>query len=215
MKTYGQISSLLSCLKTQSKWGVLIDNSFSICTSSSYLTHLLKCLSISYALVSVSSPSWHSVSLVCYTWKVTLHRPVLNKSEVFLPLTVCLFIFFIWVTDGVFISFFVDFWKCLLLFLLHIAIQVFRKSLNSATNIQPKCNSPRQVTTSVNFTEKLIALLVLQSFWFKLRSKSPCCLSNIHFDIEIPEDDNIQVTFFPSVQELYILCGRYWRSLWW
>lgn len=48
-------------------------------------------------------------------------------------------------------------------------------------------------------------MLVLQSFWFKLRSKSPCCLSNIHFDIEIPEDDNIQVIFFPSVQVLYSL----------
>ena len=55
-------------------------------------------------------------------------------------------------------------------------------------------------------TEKFIAMLVLQSFWFKLRSKSPCCLSNIHFDIEIPEDDNIQVNdFFPSVQD-FMLC---------
>ena len=44
-----------------------------------------------------------------------------------------------------------------------------------------------------HFTEKVIALLTFQNFWFKLRSKSPCCLSNIHFDIEIPEDDNIQV----------------------
>ena len=40
-----------------------------------------------------------------------------------------------------------------------------------------------------HFIEKVISLLAFQSFWFKLRSKSPCCLSNIHFDIEIPEDD--------------------------
>ena len=46
-----------------------------------------------------------------------------------------------------------------------------------------------------HFIEKIIALLAFQSFWFKLRSKSPCCLSNIHFDIEIPEDDNIQVDY--------------------
>ena len=60
----------------------------------------------------------------------------------------------------------------------------------------------------LNFTEKFIAMLVLQSFWFKLRNKSPCCLSNVHFDIEIPEDDNIQVNHeFISFD--YLLCGRY------
>lgn len=51
-------------------------------------------------------------------------------------------------------------------------------------------------------------MLFLQSFWFKLRSKSPCCLSNVHFDIEIPEDDNIQVNYvFISFD--YFLCGPY------
>ena len=39
-----------------------------------------------------------------------------------------------------------------------------------------------------------ILIFAFQSFWFKLRSRSPCCLSNVQFDIEIPEDDNIQVT---------------------
>ena len=48
-------------------------------------------------------------------------------------------------------------------------------------------------------------MLVPQSFWFKLRSKSPCCLSNIHFDIEIPEDDNIQVILFFFHQFKYFM----------
>ena len=63
-----------------------------------------------------------------------------------------------------------------------------------------------------HFTEKVIALLTFQSFWFKLRSKSPCCLSNIHFDIEIPEDDNIQVNYVLTGVD-YFMSGQYWKPL--
>lgn len=34
---------------------------------------------------------------------------------------------------------------------------------------------------------------IIKSFWFKLRGMSPCSISNIRFDLEIPMADNVQV----------------------
>ena len=35
--------------------------------------------------------------------------------------------------------------------------------------------------------------LSLQSLFFKLRSTTPCCLNHLSFDVDLPEDDEIQV----------------------
>ena len=36
-------------------------------------------------------------------------------------------------------------------------------------------------------------LFYFQSFWFKVRRLSPCSISNIRFDLEIPMADSVQV----------------------
>ena len=33
----------------------------------------------------------------------------------------------------------------------------------------------------------------LQSIYFKLRGMTPCCLAHLDFDIDLPEEDEIQV----------------------
>lgn len=66
-----------------------------------------------------------------------------------------------------------------------------KSGVKMITAVQRKTLSDEDIRTNQQFA-KLFEDTV-KSFWFKLRSKSPCCLSNIHFDIEIPEDDNIQV----------------------
>ena len=49
------------------------------------------------------------------------------------------------------------------------------------------------LSCDVHWHDVNVLIFAFQSFWFKLRNMSPCCLSNVHFDIEIPEDDDIQV----------------------
>lgn len=57
--------------------------------------------------------------------------------------------------------------------------------------VQRKALSDEDIRTNQQFAKLFED--TIKSLWFKLRNMSPCCLSNIHFDIEIPEDDNIQV----------------------
>ncbi|KAK2569230.1 C2 domain-containing protein 5 [Acropora cervicornis] len=57
--------------------------------------------------------------------------------------------------------------------------------------VQRKALSDEDVRTNQQFAKLFED--TIKSFWFKLRNLSPCCLSNVHFDIEIPEDDNIQL----------------------
>ncbi|PFX32665.1 C2 domain-containing protein 5 [Stylophora pistillata] len=57
--------------------------------------------------------------------------------------------------------------------------------------VQRKALSDEDIRTNQQFAKLFED--TIKSFWFKLRSRSPCCLSNVQFDIEIPEDDNIQV----------------------
>ncbi|XP_078345819.1 C2 domain-containing protein 5-like isoform X2 [Oculina patagonica] len=66
-----------------------------------------------------------------------------------------------------------------------------KSGVKMITSVQRKTLSDEDIRTNQQFAKLFED--TIKSFWFKLRSKSPCCLSNVHFDIEIPEDDNIQV----------------------
>ncbi|KAJ7387855.1 hypothetical protein OS493_001202 [Desmophyllum pertusum] len=67
----------------------------------------------------------------------------------------------------------------------------FKSGVKMITAVQRKALSDEDIRTNQQFAKLFED--TIKSFWFKLRSKSPCCLSNVQFDIEIPEDDNIQV----------------------
>lgn len=67
-----------------------------------------------------------------------------------------------------------------------------KSGVKMITAVQRKALSDEDVRTNQQFAKLFED--TIKSFWFKLRNLSPCCLSNVHFDIEIPEDDNIQVS---------------------
>lgn len=67
-----------------------------------------------------------------------------------------------------------------------------KSGVKMITAVQRKALSDEDVRTNQQFAKLFED--TIKSFWFKLRHLSPCCLSNVHFDIEIPEDDNIQVS---------------------
>jgi len=66
-----------------------------------------------------------------------------------------------------------------------------KSGVKMVTAVQRKSLSDEDIRTNQQFAKLFED--TIKSFWFKLRNMSPCCLSNVHFDIEIPEDDNIQV----------------------
>lgn len=66
-----------------------------------------------------------------------------------------------------------------------------KSGVKMITAVQRKALSDEDIRTNQQFAKLFED--TIKSFWFKLRSRSPCCLSNVQFDIEIPEDDNIQV----------------------
>ena len=55
---------------------------------------------------------------------------------------------------------------------------------------------------------RLCVCLSLQSLFFKLRSTTPCCLNHLSFDVDLPEDDEIQVCTGEITEELVILIYR-------
>lgn len=67
-----------------------------------------------------------------------------------------------------------------------------KSGVKMITAVQRKALSDEDIRTNQQFAKLFED--TIKSFWFKLRNMSPCCLSNVHFDIEIPEDDNIQVS---------------------
>lgn len=66
-----------------------------------------------------------------------------------------------------------------------------KSGVKMITAVQRKALSDEDIRTNQQFAKLFED--TIKSFWFKLRSRSPCCLLNVQFDIEIPEDDNIQV----------------------
>ena len=55
---------------------------------------------------------------------------------------------------------------------------------------------------------RLCVCLSLQSLFFKLRSTTPCSLNHLSFDVDLPEDDEIQVCTGEITEELVVLIYR-------
>ncbi|XP_032220728.1 C2 domain-containing protein 5 isoform X2 [Nematostella vectensis] len=65
-----------------------------------------------------------------------------------------------------------------------------KTGVQMVTAVQRHAISDEEIRTNQQFAKMFED--TLGSFWFKLRRHTPCCVCNLRFDVEIPEDDNIQ-----------------------